>query len=88
MTAHVKRLIILTPQQRAVLGELTRDGADNATIAARLDISPHTVKTYVKALLKAFEVENRTAVVADCLHNRVVVRVENRSGDHLRKDVA
>lgn len=86
MTTTVEpRLVILTPTQRAVLGQLTHDGAENVTIAARLGMSENTVKSHVKGILKAFDCTNRTAVVTDCLRGRVQVRVENRSGDHLRK---
>lgn len=77
-----RRLVILTPTQRTVLGELTRDGAENTVIAARLGMSEHTVKSHVKGILKAFGCSSRTAVVVDCLRGRVQVRVVNRSGDH------
>lgn len=89
MTAPGPRLVVLTPQQRAVLGELTRDGATNDVIAARLTLSEHTVKSHMKAIVKAFGYSgggSRTAVVIDCLRGRVAVRVVNNSGGHLRRN--
>lgn len=78
------RIVVLTRAQRAVLGQLTHDGADNRTIASRLNISYDTVRVHMKALIKAFDAENRTQVVVACLTGRVRVRtVASRRGrDH------
>jgi DNA-binding NarL/FixJ family response regulator len=73
-----RRLVILTPAQRRVLGEITRDGADNPVIAARLGITKYTVSAHVKAILRAFDQSNRTAVAVDCLRGRVSIRVETK----------
>ena len=43
-------IIPVTPAQRSVLVELTRDGAENAVIAKRLHLSPETVKSHLKAI--------------------------------------
>lgn len=79
------RLVVLTPRQRAVLGQLTRDGADNATIGARLGISEQTVKHHMKGILAAFGQSTRIGVVIDCLRGHVRVRVRDDSGTHWRK---
>lgn len=82
MTNPAPRLVILTPRQRAVLGELARDGADNPTIGARLGISEQTVKHHIKGVLAAFDRTTRTAVVVDCLRGHVRVRVHSCSRHH------
>lgn len=82
------RVITLTPRQREVLGQLTHDGADDATIAARLGVTDQTIKSHIKNILRAFGVPNRTAVVVDCLRGRVRVKVQNNSGAHFRKHAA
>ncbi len=72
------RLIVLTPRQRAVLGHLTWDGADNRTIAARMGLTEHTIKSHMKIILAAFDAESRTAIVADCLRGRVTIRTRKQ----------
>lgn len=75
------RIVVLTRKQRVVLGELTRDGAGDPEIAARLDLSIYTVKTHMKRIMAAFKVTTRTAVVAELLNRRAVVRtVASRRG--------
>jgi len=71
-------IISINQQQRRVLGELTRDGATNKEIAERLGLTPETVRTHMQALLLAFRVKNRTAVVVLCLRELVVVRTRGR----------
>jgi len=70
-----KKLVELTRRERQVLGELTRDGANNQQIADRLGLSIDTVKTYMVRMHRKFEVDNRTALVVECLKGRVIVRV-------------
>ncbi len=82
------RLIVLTPQQRAVLGQLTWDGADNATIAARMVSPEHTVKTHKKRMAAAFGTSNRVAIVTDCLRGRVVVKTYRRPSQAHREEPA
>lgn len=64
----------MTQAQRAVIGELTHDGATNATIARRLSISEHTVKSHLKDAMKATGSLNRTALVVDLLRGYVKLR--------------
>jgi DNA-binding NarL/FixJ family response regulator len=48
----------LSNREREVLGQLAA-GATNREIAARLHLSPHTVKEYASTLYRKLEVENR-----------------------------
>ncbi len=48
----------LSPREREVLG-LIADGATNPEIAARLYLSPHTVKDYTSSLYRKLGVRNR-----------------------------
>ncbi len=80
------RLIVLTPTQRAVLGHLAWDGADNPTIALRMGLSEYTIKHHMKGVMAAFGAKTRAAVVTDCLRSRVVVRVRDQRGRHPRTD--
>jgi DNA-binding NarL/FixJ family response regulator len=49
----------LTERQNTVLG-LLLNGYSNKEIARQLDLSPHTVKIYVSALLRHFSVDRRS----------------------------
>jgi DNA-binding NarL/FixJ family response regulator len=51
----------LTPRQTGVLGLLVK-GYSNKEIARELDLSPHTVKIHVSALLRCFAVEKRSSL--------------------------
>ena len=42
----------LSPREREVVEQIGRDGVQYATVAARLGISIHTVRTYVYRLAK------------------------------------
>jgi LuxR family maltose regulon positive regulatory protein len=53
----------LTDREREVLRWLAT-GATNEAIAARLDLSPNTVKTHLKRLFEKLDVGTRTAAVA------------------------
>jgi len=54
----------LTQRQELVLRELL-DGRSNKEIGTTLNVSEETVKTHVAAILRHFDVQNRTqAVVA------------------------
>lgn len=74
------RIAVVTPMVRTVIGELTRDGADNATIALRLGISENTVKSHVKAAIAATGADNRTHVVCLLLRGTVRLRTESNMG--------
>lgn len=76
------RVVTVTPMVRKVIGEITRDGPINAVIAERLGIAEDTVKSHIKAALRAVGCDNRTALVCALLRGQVKVRVEdNRSRD-------
>ena len=51
----------LTPRQNGVLGLLLK-GYSNKEIARELELSPHTVKIHVSALLRCFAVEKRSSL--------------------------
>lgn len=52
----------LTPRQQEVLKRLC-EGESNKRIALNLDLSEHTVKLHVRAILQALNAENRTQAV-------------------------
>ena len=52
----------LTPREIDVLNALA-EGLGNKQIAARLDISEHTVKTHLAAIFEKLEASNRTEAV-------------------------
>jgi NarL family two-component system response regulator YdfI len=54
----------LTPREIEVLAALA-EGYGNKQIAARLDISEHTVKTHLAAIFEKLEVSNRTEAVLE-----------------------
>jgi DNA-binding NarL/FixJ family response regulator len=51
----------LTPRQNGVLGLLLK-GFSNKEIARQLNLSPHTVKIHVSALLRCFAVQKRSSL--------------------------
>jgi len=51
----------LTPRQAGVLRLLLK-GCSNKEIARQLNLSPHTVKIHVSALLRCFSVQNRSGL--------------------------
>lgn len=53
----------LTGRQTEVLREMVK-GLSNKEIARELDMSPSTVKVHVAAILREFDVKNRTQVVS------------------------
>jgi len=58
----------LTPRQDGVLGLLLQ-GYSNKEIARRLNLSPHTVKIHVSALLRRFSVQKRSGLAAATLRS-------------------
>ena len=64
--------IDLTERERAVLA-LMVEGLNNTQIAARLTVSPSTVKSHVSNILSKLAVASRTEAVTLALHNRQVV---------------
>jgi DNA-binding NarL/FixJ family response regulator len=74
------RLVVLTPQQRAVIGHLAADGADDQQIARRLGISLWTVRSHMKAALQRTGARSRTQLAVWLLRRQIVVRVQKQSG--------
>ena len=62
----------LTERERAVLA-LMVEGLNNTQIAARLTVSPSTVKSHVSNILSKLGVASRTEAVTLALRNRLVV---------------
>jgi len=62
----------LTERERAVLA-LMVEGLNNTQIAARLTVSPSTVKSHVSNILSKLAVASRTEAVTLALRNRLVV---------------
>jgi NarL family two-component system response regulator LiaR len=61
----------LTERERVVLA-LMVDGLNNTQIAAKLVVSPSTIKTHVSHILSKLGVANRSEAVAVALRNRIV----------------
>ncbi|MFP2961004.1 helix-turn-helix domain-containing protein, partial [Myxococcus sp. 1LA] len=62
LTARNSSPDALTPREREVLG-LLAEGLSNKVIADRLDISEHTAKFHVNAVLAKLGVQRRTEAV-------------------------
>lgn len=56
-----------------MLRGLLFDGADNATLARRLEVDVETVKTYVGQMLRRTQIPNRTALAVAVLRDDLVV---------------
>jgi DNA-binding NarL/FixJ family response regulator len=56
----------LTPREREILTHLV-DGATHVNIAARLGISPHTVRDYMKSIYGKLDVSTRADLVREAL---------------------
>jgi two-component system, NarL family, response regulator LiaR len=63
--------IELTEREREVL-TLMVDGLNNTQIAARLTVSPSTIKSHVSSILSKLEVASRTEAVTLALRNHMV----------------
>jgi NarL family two-component system response regulator LiaR len=61
----------LTDREREVLG-LMIEGLNNTQIAARLTVSPSTVKSHVSSILSKLGVASRTEAVTLALRNQIV----------------
>jgi DNA-binding NarL/FixJ family response regulator len=62
----------LTPRELEVLAAMA-DGASNKAIARRLDISFHTAKFHVAAILAKLDADSRTEAVARAAHLGLVM---------------
>lgn len=74
------RVVVVTPQQRAVIGHLTWDGADNAEIARRLGISYECVRSHLARALRATGYDNRTELAVALLRKRLLLKTEDHRG--------
>lgn len=78
MVGRIRRKVApLTPRERGVLRWVVR-GCSNGEIAARLCVSPHTVKTYLKRIYCKLGVRNRTEAAIRAL-NGDAARAEKRA---------
>jgi DNA-binding NarL/FixJ family response regulator len=66
-----ERLPALTTREREVL-RLLADGMRNEQVAAKLDISPLTVRTHVKKAMEKLEADTRTEAVARALRESLI----------------
>ncbi len=60
----------LAPRLRVTLRALVR-GLSEKQVAAELQLSPHTVHEYVKALYRHFDVSSRSELLAHCLNRGI-----------------
>lgn len=67
----------LTERERDVLG-LLAEGADSPTIAERLHISRHTVRTHVQSIFSKLNVHSRLEAAAFATRHRVVAVGDDR----------
>lgn len=81
-------VVTVTPRQRAVIGEVARDGADDNTIALRLGISTWTVKTHMRRALAATGADNRTHLVCLLLRGHLRLRTESQKPGPRRENAA
>ncbi len=63
---------LLTPRETDVL-RLLAEGLANKTIAQRLDISEHTVKFHVNALLRKLDAQSRTEAVIEATRRGLIL---------------
>jgi DNA-binding NarL/FixJ family response regulator len=66
-----ERLPALTKREREVL-RLLADGMRNEQVAAKLEISPLTVRTHVKKAMEKLEADTRTEAVARALRESLI----------------
>lgn len=81
ITARQDRLgrVDLTPRQQAVV-ELLAEGLENDAIAARLDISPNTVRRHTEGLMQRLGVRTRKDAVTLLRHRWAAERALSRGG--------
>lgn len=81
MTEIVPVRITISRAQRAVLVELTRDGANNKVIANRLGLSEDTIKSHIKAVLaKLPHINDRCALAVALLRRSVITKTLTQPG--------
>ena len=67
----ITELQALTPRENQVL-DLLADGLSNRTIAKRLGLSQHTVRSHVQSILGKLDVDSRTAAVVKATRQGLV----------------
>jgi DNA-binding NarL/FixJ family response regulator len=67
-----------SPAQFAILAELAKDGADNAAICQRLNLSMDTVKCQIHRALVESRLPNRTALAVTLARGELPYRVADR----------
>lgn len=76
LPAHkVKNTIMLTPRQKQILDLVSNRGASNKIIAKTLNISESTVKLHMGAILKKYNVRNRTQLAVFSNQNKSLTEV-------------
>jgi DNA-binding NarL/FixJ family response regulator len=79
-----KRATDLSPRLQETL-ELLLSGESEKQIAARLELSRHTVHEYVKALYKRFDVSTRAELLARWVRKKAITRPERNALDQARE---
>lgn len=65
-------VVHFTAAEMRVLGELMKDGAENLQIAERLFLSPETVKSHMRKVLRKADVRGRAALVLHLARRRII----------------
>jgi DNA-binding CsgD family transcriptional regulator len=69
------RVVTISVAQRKVIGELTRDGAENKEIGRRLGMSTETVRSHMARAMEIVGATNRTHLAILLLRGGIRVRV-------------
>lgn len=72
------RVITVTPAQRAVIAELTCDGANSRDIADRLGTCAHSVDNQIGQVLRRTGLHSRTQLVVALMRGRLKLRTADR----------
>lgn len=72
MTSPEPIYVQVTDRERDVLGHFLKDGADNATLALRADVSVETIRTYMQRLRNRTGSADRTALAVALLRRHVI----------------
>ena len=65
------RLVTLTQRERQIL-RMIADGMRNESVAAALNLSPHTVRTHVTKAMEKLEADTRTQAVASAIRQSLI----------------
>ena len=75
---HLVHVVTVTPKQFRVARELARDGADNETIARRLDCSIETVRSHLSGLYERTGMQSRTELAVALARQHIELAVAPR----------